>query len=310
MRKSSTIVSSARQSALALCLILLATYSAHTQELNVNVSINTQKLQQADPKVFETLKASVIDFMNTQKWTEDIFEPEERIEANLSIILQEELSATAFKADIAIQAARPVFNSDYSTPLINHIDKGVTFVYEQFQPIQFSANRYNDNLSSVLAFYAYIILGLDYDSFSLYGGEAHLQEALAIVNNVPEGAAAANPGWRSLDGDRNRFWLIENLLSARVRPFRQAWYEYHRQGLDLAASDVGTCRAIIAASLQQVRQVDQKYPNTMLLQLFTDTKGAEIVELFKRGTPKERNDVLQIMTAIDASNANLYRQIK
>ena len=294
---------------LYIAIIAALSTSLFSQELNVTVRLNTQKLQQTDPKVFETMANSVTEFMNTQKWTEDVFELEERINANILITIQEELSPTSFKADIAIQASRPVFDSEYATPLINHIDKNVTFYYEQYQPIQFSANRYNDNLSQALAFYAYIILGLDYDSFSLYGGENHFQEALAIVNNVPESAASANPGWRSLDGNRNRFWLIENLLSPRARGFRQGWYEYHRQGLDLASSDIDAARAIIAGALEQVRTVDNKYPNSMIMQVFTDTKSSEIVEIFKRGTPKEKSSVIQIMTKLDASNVNKYREI-
>lgn len=296
---------------LVLLVFLLSGWAVlHAQELNVNVKINTQKLQQADPKVFQTMEAAVTEFMNTRKWTEDVFEPEELIDVNIQIVIQEELSPTAFKADISIQASRPVFGTDYETPLINYLDKGVTFYYEQYQPIQYSANRYNDNLSAVMAFYAYIVLGLDYDSFSLFGGEAHLQEAQQIVNNVPESAAAANPGWRALDGNRNRFWLIENLLSPRVRSLRQGWYEYHRQGLDLASSDVATARAIIAGALEQIGSVNDKYPNTMIIQIFTDTKAQEIVEIFKRGTPREQNNVVSIMTSIDASNATLYREIK
>ncbi|MCO6490577.1 MAG: DUF4835 family protein [Phaeodactylibacter sp.] len=280
------------------------------QELNATVRINTQKLQSADPKVFETLESTVREFLNTQKWTEDVFENEERINANFLITIQEELSPTSFKADIALQASRPVYGSDYETPLINHIDKGVTFFYEQFQPLQFSQNVYNDNLSSVLAFHSYIILGLDYDSYSPFGGEPYFQAAQDILNNVPQAAAAANPGWRSLDGNRNRFWLIENLLSPRVRPLRQAWYDYHRQGLDVSATDVATGRAIIAAALEQIRDVDQAYPNSMIIQVFTDTKSQEILEIFKRGTPQEQNTVVQVMTRIDASNAAEYRAIK
>ncbi|MCB0566744.1 MAG: DUF4835 family protein [Phaeodactylibacter sp.] len=290
--------------------LFLTALGLSAQELNVTVRINTQKLQSTDPKVFETLEATVREFLNTQKWTEEVFELEERINANILITIQEELSATSFKADIAIQASRPVYGSDYETPLINHIDKGVTFFYEQFQPLQFSQNAFNDNLSSVLAFYAYIILGLDFDSFSPYGGEPYFQAAQDILNNVSQAAAAANPGWRSLDGNRNRFWLIENILSPRVRPFRQAWYDYHRQGLDLSASDVATGRAIIAAALEEIRNVDQAYPNSMIIQVFTDTKSQEILEIFKRGTPQEQNTVVQVMTRIDASNAAKYRAIK
>ena len=288
----------------------IITLGLSAQELDVAVRINTLKLQSADPKVFETLENTVREFLNTQKWTEDVFEQEERINANILITIQEELSPTSFKADIAIQASRPVYGSDYETPLINHIDKGVTFFYEQFQPLQFSRNAFNDNLSSVLAFHAYIILGLDYDSFSPYGGEPYFQAAQDILNSVPQSAAAANPGWRSLDGNRNRFWLIENLLSPRVRPLRQAWYDYHRQGLDVSATDVATGRAIIAAALEEIQKVDQAYPNSMIIQLFTDTKSQEILEIFKRGTPQEQNTVVQIMTRIDASNAAQYRAIK
>ena len=290
--------------------LLLTALRLGAQELNVTVRINTQKLQSTDPKVFATLEATVREFLNTQKWTEEVFELEERINANVLITIQEEISATSFKADIAIQASRPVYGSDYETPLINHIDKGVTFFYEQFQPLQFSQNAFNDNLSSVLAFYAYIMLGLDFDSFSPYGGEPYFQAAQDILNNVTQAAAAANPGWRSLDGNRNRFWLIENILSPRVRPYRQAWYDYHRQGLDLCASDVATGRAIIAAALDEIRNVDQAYPNSMIIQVFTDTKSQEILEIFKRGTPQEQNTVVQVMTRIDASNAAKYRAIK
>ena len=290
--------------------LLLTALRLGAQELNVTVRINTQKLQSTDPKVFATLEATVREFLNTQKWTEEVFELEERINANVLITIQEEISATSFKADIAIQASRPVYGSDYETPLINHIDKGVTFFYEQFQPLQFSQNAFNDNLSSVLAFYTYIMLGLDFDSFSPYGGEPYFQAAQDILNNVTQAAAAANPGWRSLDGNRNRFWLIENILSPRVRPYRQAWYDYHRQGLDLCASDVATGRAIIAAALEEIRNVDQAYPNSMIIQVFTDTKSQEILEIFKRGTPQEQNTVVQVMTRIDASNAAQYRAIK
>jgi hypothetical protein len=295
---------------LFLSVTALTAVALQAQEINASVRINIQKLQQADPRVFETLETAISEFMNDRKWTNDEFEPEERINVNIQLVIQEELSPTSFSADMSVQASRPVFGTDYETPILNFIDKEVTFYYEQYQPIQFSANRFNDNLSSVLAFYAYIILGLDYDSFSLNGGEAQFQEALAIVNNVPESAAAANQGWRSLDGNRNRYWLSENILSPRVRPFRQAWYEYHRQGLDLASKDVATARAIIAAALEQIRSVDNAYPNSMIIQVFSDTKAQEIVEIFKRGTPREQNSVVQIMTRLDATNSNLYREIK
>jgi len=294
---------------LSCCCLLLA-FPLLGQELNVKVRMNTQKLQQADPKVFETLKSEIEEFMNTQKWTDDEFKQEERIDVTLAITIQEEVSPTAFKADFGVQATRPVFGAGYETPLLNYIDRLVTFTYEQYQPIQFSETRYNDNLSAVLAFYAYMVLGLDYDSFSPYGGEPHFQMAQQIMNSVPESAASVNPGWRAIDGDPSRYFFVENLLSPRVREFRQGWYEYHRQGLDVAATDVSTTRAIIIGALEQFLEVDQAYPNSMIIQVFSDTKSNEIMEIFRVADPQQKNTVINIMTELDASNASEYRSLK
>ncbi len=295
---------------LLLLLACLGFQMLQAQELKVSVKINIQKLQTVDPKVFATLETTIDEFLNSQKWTEDIFEPEERINCNFLLTIQEELSPTTFKADLAIQASRPVYGSDYETPILNHIDRDVTFAYEQYQPVVFSKNSYNDNLSAVLSFYVYIILGLDYDTFSLYGGEEYLRTAQEILNNIPQSAAAANPGWQSLDANQNRFWMIENLLSPRVRDYRQAMYEYHRQGLDLMHDDVNTGRAIMIGALEKVRSVNQAYPNSMIIQMFANAKSSELVEIFKRGTIQEKNRFIQIMTKVDAPNSGRYRTVR
>lgn len=297
---------------IAFCLLagLAALAPLSAQELSVTVRVNTQKLQQADPKVFETLRNEVQEFMNNQKWTDDEFQPEERIETTIYITLQKELSPVSFEADFGVQVTRPVYGSDYETPLLNYIDGRVTFNYEQYQPIQFSRNRYNDNLSAVLGFYAYMVLGMDYDSFSPFGGEPHFQKAWDLVNTVPESATAAHPGWRATDGNTSRYFFIENILSPRAREFRQAWYDYHRQGLDVAASDPVTCRAIMMDALERVRTVDNDYPNSMIIQIFSDTKSSEIVEIFKKGTPQQKSKVVSIMSNIDAANSTEYNTIK
>ena len=295
---------------LALVLLLSGSALLKAQELNCNVRVNVQKLQTVDPRVFETLEQSMNEFLNSQKWTNDYFESEERINCNFLLTIQEERGPTSFKADLAIQASRPVFGTDYETSLINHIDRDVPFTYEQFEPLQFSINGFNDNLSAVLSFYVYTILGLDYDTFELYGGEPYFQTAQEIVNNIPQAAAAANPGWRSLDGDRNRFWIIENLLSPRVRPYRQAMYQYHRQALDLMANDADAGRAIMMKSLEEVNKVNQAYPNSMIVQMFTNAKSGEVIEVFKKGTNTEQSKFIQIMTKIDATNSSKYRAIK
>lgn len=295
---------------ITLFSLLLPGLFVQAQELNATVRVNTQKLQTVDPRVFETLEQTLVEFLNSQKWTNDIFELEERINCNVLLTIQEERSPTSFKADLAIQASRPVFGTTYETALLNHIDKDVTFTYEQFQPLQFSQNNFNDNLSAVLSFYAYIILGMDYDSFSPLGGEPYFQVAQQILNSVPQAEAAANPGWRSLDGNRNRYWMIENILSPRVRPYRQAMYEYHRQSLDIMADDVNTGRGLMVNALSQVGDVNQTYPNSMIVQMFVNAKSQEVVEIFKKGTRQEQDQVIQIMSKIDPTNASRYRGIR
>jgi hypothetical protein len=288
----------------------LATVGVQAQELTFSVKINTLKLQTVDPKVFATLEQAIAEFLNNQKWTEDVFETKERINCNLVLTIQEELSPTSFKADLAIQASRPVYGSTYETRMLNHLDKEVTFSYEQFQPLIYSKNVFNDNLSSILAFYVYIILGMDYDSFSLFGGDEHYQTAQEILNTVPQNVASSAAGWRSVEGNRNRYWIMENILSPRVRPLRQGLYEYHRQGLDMMANDVNTGRAILLQALEEVDKVNQSYPNAMIVQMFSNAKSDEIVEIFKRGTRQEQDRVVQIMTKVDATNASKYRNIR
>lgn len=291
-------------------LLLTCTAGLVAQELNATVKINTQKLQTADPKVFETLEQTLRDFLNSQKWTDDTYENTERINCNFILTIQQENSATSFKAELAVQSSRPIFGSDQETPLFNYLDKEVAFEYEQFQPLVYTKNAFNDNLSQVLAFYVYVILGLDYDSFSPLGGERYYQTAQEILNAVPSSATATYAGWRSIESNRNRFWIIENLLSPRVRPLRQTIYDYHRQGLDIMSDDVDKGRAAMFAALDQVEKVNQAYPNAMMVQLFSNAKALEIIEIFKRGTLTQQDRVIQIMTKVDATNSAKYRTIK
>ncbi len=283
------------------------------QELNVTVKVNTQQLQLVDPAVFTTLEQGITEFL-TQKWTNDVFDPEERIDCNFIFTLQKEVSATSFEMTLAVQSSRPIFGTDQSTPILNTIDNYVAFEYEQFQPLQFSENRFENNLTSVLAFYVNLILGLDYDTFSPTGGEVYFQKAQEIINNVPSGLYSTYLGWSSTDasnsrGSQNRFWIMENLLSPRMKPMRLGMYQYHRQGLDMMATDVESARASIAEVVNTLGQVDQSYPNAILTQLFLNAKRLEVLELFKRGTTAERNNVRQVMTRVDPANGAQYRSL-
>lgn len=295
---------------LLMCVILVSVNVTRAQEMNFSVNINTQKLSTVDVKIFQTLESTLQDFLNNQKWTSDIFEPEERIECNLLLTIQEELSPTTFSAELAIQSSRPIYGSDQKSLMINHLDRDLTFEYQQYDPLQFSRNSYTGNLSAVLSFYVHIILGMDYDSFAPFGGEQYFQLAQDILNAIPSTATASNPGWRPAENDRNRYWIIENILSPRMRPLRQAIYDYHRQALDVMHSNVATGRTVLVQALEKVQEANQAYPNSIFVRMFANAKSEEIVEIFKRGTSSEKSEVMRTMTRIDASNAAKYRAIR
>ena len=234
----------------------LFAFTLQAQELKVRVTMNTPKLQTADPAVFQTLRQSIEEFMNNQKWTTDVYEEEERISLDIVITISKELSANSFEAELSCQSIRPVYASNYETPLFKHQDKDLAFNYEQFQPLEYSQNTYLNNLTSVLAYYAYIAIGMDYESFSPLGGEPYFQSAWDIVNRIPPQVAANVPGWRSTENNRNRYWLVENILSPKMRPFRQMIYDYHRQGLDTMQEDPNVARAIMTQALETLEGVD------------------------------------------------------
>ena len=282
------------------------------QEMQFEVKVNAQKATSTDPKVFESLKKGIEEMLNNQKWTDDVFELEERIKCNVQVIINS-VSGNNIQAQLAIQAARPVYGSSYETSLITHQDPDFNFSYEQFQPIQYTPNAFNDNLTSVLSFYVYVILGLDYDSFSPLGGEKYFQKAQDILTSVPADVQQSAKGWSSLSKgkgvNRNRYWIIENLLTPRVRPFRQAFYDYHRQGLDLMHKDTEAGKAAMMSALEAIDKVNKSYPNAMILQMFTNAKSSEIIEVFKLGSRQQKTKVFQIMAKMDAANASKYRAI-
>ena len=201
-----------------LLIAALFTASTQAQELKVKVTMNTPKLQTADPAVFQTLRQAVEEFMNNQKWTTDVFDETERIKMDIVITISKELSSNTFEAEISCQSIRPVYGSNYETPLFKHQDKDVVFTYEQFQALDYSQTTYLNNLTSILAYYANIAIGMDYESFSPLGGEPYFQAAWDIVNRIPPNVSSSVPGWKSVEKNRNRYWLVENILSPKVRP--------------------------------------------------------------------------------------------
>lgn len=289
-------------------LLLVALSAAQAQELRVTCRVNAEKAQ-ADPQVFKSMETAIEEFMNNQKWTEDVFEENERIDVNIQVTISNEVSSTTFRADVGIQAVRPVFGTDYETPILTHLDKNIAFTFEQFQPLDYTENNFRDNLTHTLSFYAYLILGLDYDSFAPFGGEQHFQKAQNIINTFPQNLSGSFPGWTSREGNRNRYWMLENILNPSVRPFREAMYNYHRQGLDIMYDDVDAGKAVLMQVLETVSQVNKKYLNAMVLQVFANTKSQELIDIFKVSARTQKSRVYSIMSKIDPANANKYRAI-
>lgn len=284
-------------------------FSATAQDFNTQVTINTPKIQSVDPKIFKNLETAIEEFMNTRNWIEDNFEPEELIELNIVITIDKELSQTEFEGQMTIQASRPVYKSGYNSVLFQNLDKQFKFTYGEYERLDFSENTFTSNLTSTLAFYAYVILGMDYDSFSEMGGEDHLQKAQDILNSVPRGAAE---GWTANGGsivNRSRYWVIENLLSPRMQDMRRAMYQYYMLGLDRIAQEDQTEKglAAILSALETIDATNQSNPNSMWVQLFSDAKKDEIINLFKVADFNTKRKVYGIMVKLDGTRANDYR---
>ncbi len=291
-------------------LIFLCSLNICSQELNCNVQIVTQQIQGTNKQVFQTMQGAIYEFMNNTAWTSNVFELEERIECNMLFNLQEQIGDDEFKGTLQIQVRRPVYNSSLNTVLFNYVDNDLHFTYVEYQPLQFSENTHILNLTSILAYYAYIILGLDYDSFSYEGGTEFFQKAEKIVNNAQN---ASEKGWKSVDSQsrKNRYWLINNILNEDFSPVREFIYRYHRLGLDMMYEKLNEARAEIAESLKLLQQVYRNKPDPFMhfLQVIFDAKSDELVNIFKESFQDEKTRVFTLLNEIDPANTNKYEAI-
>jgi hypothetical protein len=291
-------------------LLLFITVTSYSQELNCNVQISAQKIQGSNREVFLTMQKDVYDFMNNTVWTNNVYSYSERIDCNILINLTDQISADEFKGTIQIQLSRPVFNTTYNTTLLNFIDNSFQFRYVEFQPLEFDPNVHRSNLISVLAYYTYIILGFDYDSFSPEGGTPYFQLAEKIVSNAQN---APEPGWKPYDGSRNknRYWLVKNILNKEYEGVRRFIYDYDRNGLDLMESRLGEARSSMVESLKLIQEVYRKKPDPFMyfMQLVIDSKADELVNIFSQAFPEEKSRVIQILTEIDPANRTKYEKI-
>ncbi|MFK7908315.1 MAG: DUF4835 family protein [Chitinophagales bacterium] len=291
-------------------LMLFTTGKLLAQELNAKVVIQTPRLQLADPKIFKTLESDIQEFLNTRKWTNDVFQTQERIECSFLITITEELAANRFNASIVLQSNRPVYNSSYNTVMFNYQDKNWTFEYSEFQPLEYNDNAYLSELTGMLAYYSYIAIGLDYDTFSPEGGNPYFLRAQAIVNNA-QNARNKSKGWTAFDGNRNRYWLIENLMSNKFKNLRKAYYDYHLNGLDMLSTDQKKARTALNNSLKLIQQVNQNMPNSMIIDIFIEAKSDEILNIFasEEVSAPEKSRAYSAIVKIDPANKAKYKQI-
>ncbi len=291
----------------ALCCLGVS-YTTQAQELNATVNVEAIKLQTADSKIFKTFENDVREFLNGRKWTDDSFKPEERIECNFQFTITEELSSNRFRAQVSIQSSRPVFKSAYESMMFNHNDKLVEFEYVEYQPIDYNDNTFTNDLGSILAYYAYVIIAYDYDSFAKNGGTPYWTKAQTVVNNAQNSQIK---GWQAFDGTRNRYWLVENLLDSRHRAMRTAFYNYHRLGLDMMQESVGGGRSSVKSAIKAIEGVHNDIPNSMAVDVFLMAKKDEVIGIFGDGkvAPTEKMLVLNSMSKMDPSNASQYSKI-
>ena len=288
-----------------LCLLGLITLHSFGQELNCTVSINSTQIQTTDRNVFKDMKIAMEQFMNSRKWTNDTYKNYEKINCNLLLTITKMPAIGSFNASVQIRSARPVFNTNYTTQLFNFADRDWEFEYIESQPLEFNDNTYTNNLTSILAFYAYVIIGLDYDSFSELGGTPYFQKALNVVNNSQQ---ANRPGWQSQGSNRNRYWLQENLNNPQMVDLRKAIYSYHRQAMDDFAKNPDQARETILKGLKDIKKVRDINPNAILVISFFDAKSKELANIFSTGNIQIRRQAYDIITVIDPSNT-IYEKI-
>ncbi len=291
-----------------ISLIVGLCQSANAQELNCEVSVIYPQIQGVNPAIFEKMEQDIFEFMNNRKWTNDKFTIEERISCSIIInITQATASSNNYKAELQIISTRPVFNSDYNSPVMNVRDNDVIFDYLPSTQYNFNPDQFRNNLVSIMAYYAYMVIGFDYDTFRMKGGQAYFQQAQRIVQSAQVTNA---PGWKAYEGDKNRYWLVEDVLHKTFEPLRECLYNYHRLGLDIMSEKTQQGRQQILSSIQKFNQIHRIKPLAYNTQQFFLAKSDEIVNIFKSAPVQERNMAYETLSKIDPGNLAKYERMQ
>jgi hypothetical protein len=303
------------KSLVSLVIAIIFVQTASAQELQAKFSIVTSKVGSGvDKKIFQSLQTVVTNFLNNRKWTSDNFQPQEKIKCSFLFTVDEYSGNNEFKGTLTVQAARPIYNTSYESPIINMQDPSVQFRYVEFQPLDYNENRIQgsdpltSNLTAILAYYVNIILGMDYDSFSPRGGDPYFQKADYIVNNAPEGGDII--GWKTFEGLRNRQKLIQGFTDTRFNLVHDALYSYYRGGFDKFYENEGEARTNVLNALNSLNSVNSANPGSMVIQLFFQGKSNEIVKMFSKADTDVKTRARDLLLKLDLTNASAYKELK
>lgn len=295
------------QKNLLLLFFVLLSSALFAQEFKCTVSVSSSALEGTDKSVYQDMQKALYEFVNDRKWTSYEFEEEEKIECSIQITLTERISSEQYKGQINIALRRPVYNTSYNSPVLNYLDKDVEFEYKETEALVFVENSYDNNLTSIIAYYLYVYLGMDFDTFSFHGGTPFYEKAQSIVNSAQ---GSIYSGWKSYESMKNRFWLIENLTNSSYDGIRDFLYKYHRKGLDAMADNAQLGRSFTTLAVEDLRKASRQKPGLFVLQLILDAKKDEIINIYTEGMPNEKTKIIQIMNEIDPANASRYQKIQ
>lgn len=290
-----------------LTLLVVCTFQAlKSQEFECSVQVSAPQLQQTNRDKFQELRKGLYEFVNERHWTNYSYKIDERIECTIGITITQEVSSDEFKAKINLVLKRPVYGTSYLTNLLNYQDNDFEFQWQEGQPLEYNDNSFTTNLTATIAYYIYVFLGMDFDSFSPLGGNPYFEKAQNIVNMAQ---SAREKGWKAYESMKNRYWLTENLMNSSYSNIRKAMYEYHRKGMDLMQDNMEKGRAGVLNSLEMLQRAHREKPRLFLMQLVLEAKRDELINIFSQASQMDKTKAVNILKEIDPSNANSYQKI-
>jgi hypothetical protein len=276
------------------------------QELNTQIAVSSRQVEGTEREIYNTLQTALYEFLNNKKWSSYDFKIEERLECTMLVNITDRVSSDVFKGTVNLVSRRPIYRSSYNSVMINYIDKDLQFNYVEGEPVEFIESAFTSNLTGTLAYYTYIFLGLDFDSYTKFGGTPFYEKAQNIVSMAQN---SQYNGWKSFESQKNRYWLVENLLNNSYAPIREFLYVYHRQGLDIMAEDVERGRASITESLEFLRRSYRDKPGSFLMQLVMDAKREELINIYIGAPDTEKVKAVNLLKEIDPGNSTKYQRI-